>query len=34
MLELTDETQFKMEGAADGTQRAKFWFDYQRIEWK
>jgi type VI secretion system Hcp family effector len=26
--------KFKIEGMADGTQRAKFWFDYQRIEWK
>lgn len=26
--------KFEIEGAADGTQRAKFWFDYQRIEWK
>ena len=26
--------KFKIEGAADGTQRAKFWFDYQKIDWK
>jgi type VI protein secretion system component Hcp len=33
---LTDAVieKFKIDGQNDGTQRASFWFAYERIEWK
>jgi type VI protein secretion system component Hcp len=27
-------SKFKVEGTADGTSRAKFWFQYEKVEWK
>ena len=27
-------SKFKVEGSADGTPRAKFWFQYEKVEWK
>jgi len=27
-------SRFKVEGSADGTPRAKFWFQYEKVDWK
>jgi type VI protein secretion system component Hcp len=27
-------SKFKVEGSGDGTPRAKFWFQYEKVEWK